>query len=160
MTPLTFSRTLIEPALVELQLATGVRSNAPAHRLLLAIAIQESNLVHRYQVLANGAAGPARGWWQFEQEGVRSVLGHTRTRKPAHTICDYCHVRPSTLPAWRAIEGHDFLAVAFARLLLYSDPAPLPLNKEDVAWDYYLRCWRPGKPSRDRWTTSWAASNV
>ncbi|MCY1303002.1 hypothetical protein D9M70_526890 [compost metagenome] len=46
---------------------------------------------------------------------------------------------------WRALEHDDVLAAGFARLLLWSDPKPLPLaGDEQGAFDLYLRTWRPG----------------
>ena len=54
-------------------------------------------------------------------------------------------VAPDAASVWRAIEGHDRLATAFARLLLWTDPHPIP-TEERAAWDCYLRLWQPGKP--------------
>ncbi len=49
------------------------------------------------------------------------------------------------------------LACAFARLLLFTDPRPLPaLGNPQAAWDYYVRNWRPGKPHRDTWDALYA----
>lgn len=45
----------------------------------------------------------------------------------------------------------------FARLVLLTDPAPIPVS-EGCAWDCYSRLWRPGKPHRAVWGTHWAAA--
>lgn len=61
---------------------------------------------------------------------------------------------PDAASVWRAIEGHDRLATAFARLLLWTDPHPIP-TEERAAWDCYLRLWRPGKPRPAEWPALW-----
>jgi hypothetical protein len=57
------------------------------------------------------------------------------------------------LDIWAALEKNDLLALVFARLLLYSDPAAMPaVGDYDEAWKLYaVRTWRPGKPHRDSW---------
>lgn len=157
MTPAEFRAEILRPWLQALEPVIGIRHSIEAENMLLAIAIQESGLDHRYQITSGGHLGPARSWWQFEPSGVRGVLQHERTMWRARKACERFRVEYAVLPIWRAIEGHDGLAVAFARLLLWSDPAPLP-TEEDAAWDYYKRNWRPGKPHRERWTKSWAAA--
>jgi hypothetical protein len=50
------------------------------------------------------------------------------------------------------LERDDVLAAGFARLLLFSDPRPLPdVSQQYEAWDLYLRTWRPGKPHPHTW---------
>src|SRR5262249_49562675 len=57
-----------------------------------------------------------------------------------------------------ALPFSDTLACGFARLLLFTDPYPLPTT-EDAGWDAYCgRLWRPGKPSRERWASSYRAA--
>lgn len=158
MTPAEFRTELLRPWLLALAPVICISHSVAAENLLLAIAVQESNVEYRYQVTTgNGYAGPARGWWQFESMGVRGVLEHPATAKRARKVCERLHVVADPIPVWRGIEGHDGLAVAFARLLLWSDSAPLPTD-EDGAWDYYLRNWRPGRPHRARWVRSWQSA--
>lgn len=160
MTPAEFRAEILRPWLLALAPVIEIPHSVEAENLLLAIAIQESALEHRYQVTTgNGYTGPARGWWQFEVAGVRGVLDHERTSRRSASACKRLHVVAMPTPVWRAIEGHDGLAVAFARLLLWSDPAPLPRD-EDAAWDCYKRNWRPGKPDRWRWAMSWSAARA
>ena len=117
--------------------------------MLLAIALQESRLKHRKQI-----GGPARGFWQFELGGgIRCVLHHEASKPHIHAVLDalaYDHV-PET--SYVAIEHNDVLACAYARLLLWTDRAPLPAldASPEIAWQYYLRCWRPGRPHRASW---------
>ncbi|WP_349569360.1 hypothetical protein [Azotobacter salinestris] len=130
------------------------RMNSPqAETLLLAIGLQESGLAHRRQI-----GGPARGFWQFEQGGgVRGVLQHPLSRPYAVAICDARSVFPAAPAVYAALEHDDILAAAFARLLLWTDPAPLPAVGEVAkSWDYYQCCWRPGKPHRNRWDACYA----
>ena len=60
---------------------------------------------------------------------------------------------PPTAPSvYSRLELDDVLAAAFARLLLWTDPARLPRTGDaDAAWALYLRTWRPGKPHRQTW---------
>jgi hypothetical protein len=54
---------------------------------------------------------------------------------------------------FEAIAWHDPLAYVLARLTLRMDPHPLPVIGDiENAWQTYLRIWRPGSPSRDRWS--------
>lgn len=123
-------------------------SSLESDTLLLAIALQESGLRHRRQV-----GGPAMGLWQFEQRGgVHGVIRHEATRLMARAVCLLRAVAPTDGDVYGALAHDDLLACAFARLLLWTDPNPLPrLGGERVAWDYYLRNWRPGKPHPEAW---------
>lgn len=116
--------------------------------MMLAIGLQESRFKHRRQI-----NGPARGYWQFERGGgVRGVLLHNTTRDAAVALCKARGVAPNDQAVYAALERDDVLAAGFARLLLWTDPRPLPeLGDADAAWDYYIRNWRPGKPHRETW---------
>lgn len=156
MTPSTFRAYILRPGLEQLHQLGGPRPSDAATRLLLAIALQESGLTHRYQMLDSGRPGPARGWWQFELGGVAGVMTHPRSRDLARALCDHCCVRWERDAVWRALEGHDVLAVGVARLLLWTDLAALPETEPD-AWACYLRLWRPGRPHPDTWPRHWAS---
>ncbi|GAB3469168.1 hypothetical protein [Azotobacter salinestris] len=140
----------IAPALALLP----ARMNTPAAEvMLLTIGLQESGLIHRRQI-----GGPARGWWQFEQGGgVAGVLRHPESAGYARGVCTARRVSPEPGIVWAELEHNDILAAAFARLLLWTDPAPLPeVGEVAKSWDYYQRCWRPGKPHRQRWDACYA----
>lgn len=125
--------------------------SASARRLLLAIGYQESGFKDRIQTIG----GHARGFWQFERGGgSKGVLDHAATGTIATDLCNWFNVNPDPASLWLAVGTNDLLAAACARLLLWSDPKPLPAIKAD-AWDYYNRVWRPGKPHPDRWNISW-----
>lgn len=115
---------------------------------LLAIGLQESRFEHRRQI-----GGPARSFWQLELNGgVRGVLTHSSSREAAKAVCRIRGVPASASAVYAAIEHDDVLAAAFARLLLWTDPQPLPAVGEVAkAWDLYLRTWNPGKPHRETW---------
>lgn len=118
-----------------------------ARILMLTIGMQESRFEHRKQL-----GGPARGFFQFESGGgYHGVVRHHATGALATRVLSDLHIPP--WDGFDAIQFNDTLAAAFARLLIYTDPAPLPsVNAApDVWWDYYLRCWRPGKPHRSTW---------
>lgn len=119
-----------------------------ARVMLLAIGLQESRFEHRRQI-----GGPARGFWQFEKGGgVKGVLTHPTSKDHAIAVCDDREVAATPDQVYQSLEFDDVLAAAFARLLLFTDPYPLPkLGDAEYAWDYYLRTWRPGKPHHEAW---------
>lgn len=132
----------IAPALAMLP----ARMNSPqAEIMLLAIGLQESGLIHRHQI-----GGPAHGLLQFERGGgVRGVMTHPASKDHAARICVERGVEPTVVAAFDAIEFDDVLAMAFGRLLLWTDPHPLPAEHDvDGAFELYLRTWRPGAHSR------------
>ena len=140
----------IAPALALLP----ARMNSPqAEVMLLAIGLQESGMIHRRQI-----GGPARGIFQFEQGGgVAGVLRHPASASYARGVCAARKVNPEPGIVWVELEHDDILAAAFARLLLWTDPAPLPAVGEVAkSWDLYVRTWRPGKPHRNRWDACYA----
>lgn len=118
-----------------------------ARVMMLAIGMQESRFQYRKQI-----GGPARGFFQFEEGGgVRGVLKHPSTKRIIQDV-----IFKLGIPAeecYNCLAEDDELAAVFCRLLLYTDPKPLPSLTCDSgeAWDCYVRNWRPGKPSRDSW---------
>lgn len=147
---------IIEPAYAHL--LPGKFRSTEATLLLLAIGLQESRFQHRAQV-----KGPARGFWQFEAIGARGVLEHPATSVNAEAVTLLANLRNLVFFCGasnrdfangliRAFTLNDQLAAAFARLNLYTDPAPLPrVGDAEAAWAYYLRIWRPGDPKRSTW---------
>ena len=136
-------------------LLPGKFDSKPARVQLLAIALQESGLRTRRQ-----DGGPARSLWQFEQGGgIRGVLEHPSSRQYARAVCALQAVAPVSSDVYAAFLSDDQLACAFARLLLWTDAAPLPqLGDADGAWACYLRNWRPGKPRPGAWVGNYAAA--
>ena len=135
---------IIVPALATLP----AQMDSPEARLmLLAIALQESGLRVREQ---NG--GPARGFWQFEINGVLAVMHNTRT---ADTVFHWCADNGITYGGsgiYNRLATDDELTCVFARLLLWADSRPLPEIGDCMgAYELYERTWRPGKPSYIRW---------
>ena len=119
---------------------------------MLAIGYQESNWEHRRQI-----GGPARGFWQFERDGgVKGVMQHPASRDEARLLCDSLQYPFHTDTVYEALADNDILAAGFARLLLWTDPNALPaIGRNEEAWAYYLRNWRPGKPHRSRWDAAY-----
>lgn len=114
--------------------------------MLLAIGLQESLFKYRRQM----GNGPARGLWQFERDGgTAGVLQHRASGVLASDVCRERDVTAVAGDAHAKLEHDDVLAAAFARLLLWTDPKPLPaLNDIESAWQLYLRTWRPGAYTR------------
>ena len=142
----------IDPAL---KLLPAQMNTFAAQVQLLVTGLQESRFEYRAQkILGNPKAkGPARGFWQFEKGGgVTGVLTCKVTAEQAKKICLIRHVQDTPVAVWHALEFDDVLAAAFARLLIWSDPPPLPtVGDADGAWDLYIRTWQPGKPRRETW---------
>ena len=128
-----------------------------ARQMLYTPGFQESLLLHRRQIIKKGGKlvpeGPAKGLWQFERGGgCRGVLEHWSTRDLARSLCVAHGVHATPQAVWDALEFNDVLAASMARLLLWTDPKPLPKRNEagaeEAGWAYYLRTWRPGAWTR------------
>jgi len=143
----------IDPAL---KLLPTAMTSDKARVLMLAILQQESGLASRVQY----GGGPARGLAMFEQGGgVRGVLTHPSSASLARRLCAARACPASEYSVWASLAGDDLLACGFARLLLWTDPAPLPaIGDADGAWAYYQRLWRPGRPRPERWVGNYAAA--
>lgn len=153
--------TINDQALTPALALLPAKLDSKASRLMvLAIGLQESGLTARAQRVAGGGKGPARGLAQFELGGVRGVLNHSASKELAAQVLGARRIpAASASVVWAELETDDVLALAFARLLLLTDPKPLPaLGDEEGAWAYYLRTWRPGQPHRNRWTPNYAAA--
>lgn len=144
--------TAIDPAL---SLLPAQMDSPEARVMLLAIGLQESRFMHRFQVVAGkpGAKGPARGFWQFERGGVGGVVRHKASQFWLSHVCAKRGVPFDAAAIWNAIETDDVLAAGVARLLLFTDPRRLPaVTDVEGAWNLYaIRTWRPGKPHRHTW---------
>lgn len=136
------------------RLLPATMASAQSRIMLHAIALQESGLAARVQ--ANN--GPAHGLWQFERGGgVVDVLTHPQSRDLASWVCRRRNVPANAQDAWAALATDDVLACCFARLLLWTDPAPLPIIGDvDGAWRLYSRTWRPGAPHPNTWPALYA----
>lgn len=153
ITPDDFVARILTPAL---QLLPAYMDSPEARVLVTAICIQESDLAHRWQVLNSGNKGPARGLPQFEQGGVRGVYRHRASSELLRQLCRDRDVSFDPRAIWAQLEHDDVLAVGLARLLVWTDPLPLPAV-DDLAgsWALYAdRLWRPGKPHPDKWPRS------
>lgn len=118
----------------------------PARIMLRAINLQENPRRLEQQV-----RGPARGDYQFEiGGGVRGVLRHSSSKKHAEAVCKARGVQPTAEAVYEAIGTDPILAAALARLLLWTDPKPMPATGDvSAAWAMYLGVWRPGAAARD-----------
>jgi hypothetical protein len=139
----------ISPALALLPPAMDSRL---ARVLLLTIGLQESQYLTRVQM----AGGPARGYWQFEhgtpatRGGVTGVYLHKATAELLNQVCNERGHAFVVTDIYNALTWDDVLAAALARLLMWTDPHPLPTDSAG-GWDMYMRTWRPGKPHPARW---------
>jgi hypothetical protein len=158
VTPDVFLVVIVDVGLRFLTGVGGPEETSDVRRFLLAVALQESGraLEARYQNSPSDVPGPARGWWQFEQGGgVAGVLTHAASQNLALEVCEALHVLSFPAAVWRALEGHDLLSAAFARLLLLTDPYPVPATEAD-GWECYCnRLWRPGSPHPETWPDHW-----
>lgn len=148
MTPKSLLTDAIDPALALLANVAGVKSDARARLLVLAIAGQESAWQYRRQI-----GGPARSFWQFEKGGgVHGVLTHPASAEKIRKVCAEIEVPCDDATVYDAMAWHDVLGASMARLLLFTDPAELPsVGDVNAGWVYYQRNWRPGAPHPDVW---------
>ncbi|VVE07820.1 hypothetical protein [Pandoraea terrigena] len=151
MTPADALAGAVNPALALLpQVMTSDRAKVE----LLSIALQESSLTYRRQM----PTGPARGLWQCEQGtqasrgGIWGLYLFKGTSGYLSNLCAARKVAHDPAAIYSALETDDILAAGCARLLLYTDPQPLP-DVDDVvgSWALYQRVWRPGKPRPAEW---------
>lgn len=148
-----FDTKVLIPGLTFLSNVGGPAPSFLAATFLRAVAMQESSLKYRAQL--NG--GPARGWWQFEQSGVSGVMSNPVTKDLMRTVCDKTGTPYAVYDVWAALAWNDLLSTSVARLLLWTDPFPLPATEVD-GWSCYLRLWRPGKPRPLDWSQNWKLS--
>lgn len=145
---------ILERAVIPaLQLLPANMDTPAARIMLLAIGLQESQFTERRQLVGRPPrpVGPAKSFWQGEEGGgmVRGVRTHAATRGIAAQLYRVREVVPTDREIWYAIEHDDVLAAALARLLLWTDPLPLPkVGAEEDAWALYVRTWRPGAYAR------------
>lgn len=157
MDPSTFLKTVVDPTLKWLPTIGVVTpaGNKP-RAMLMPIAGQESGWTARRQ----GGGGPARGKWQFEGGSMSGLAEVLRVAsKEVKLICQALDIPGDQATLFEALAWNDTLACSLARLLLWSDPAPLPeLGDEEGAWQYYLSNWHPGTPHRELWTDVYSTS--
>jgi hypothetical protein len=160
MSPLRLLDLAIVPALAELA-KVGIPDTVDARRFVLAIALQESGLAHRRQVLTGGVEnGPAASFWQFEPGGgCKGVLTHHLTASTMRGLCVDFNVEPTQQGLWEAMRYHDIIAAIAARLLIYTLPYKLPTTAAD-GWAQYVAAWRPGKPHPETWADAWALATL
>lgn len=160
MTPERLMNTGISPALAELS-SHGIPDSVSARRFLLAIALQESGLKHRRQVVSGGEEnGPAVSFWQFEKMGgCLGVLSHNSSAKRMTRICMDYNVAATPGGLWEAMRYNDVVAAIAARLLIYTLPSKLP-ETEREGWDQYIKAWRPGKPHAGTWAACWYTATL
>lgn len=158
MTPSEALATTIAPALAILP---PKMDTAPARVELLSIGLQESHLTFRRQM----PTGPARGLWQCEQGtqasrgGIWGLYLFKATSGYLNDLCAARNVAHDPVAIYNALESDDILAAGCARLLLYTDPQPLPaVSDVDGSWALYQRVWRPGKPRPAEWPANHAAA--
>jgi hypothetical protein len=164
MTQAEFLARIQRPAEAWCLRVVGIPTSPEATRFLLAVAGQESACTHRAQITRSGAPGPARSFWQGELTGgmVHGVLhfNSERIHRMSRALYAASDVAPQREAIWRAIEWHDPLAYGLARLLLLTDPFPIPTTQQ-AAWDCYLhRLWRPGRPHPETWPGWWQGAGA
>ncbi len=142
-----FLHKIVDPSLAFAAGITQIPVTDAARVLVMTIAGQESDWRERRQI-----GGPARSYWQFEEGGGVVGLFHAVPQK-LRAVCDALDIPYDTNTVFEAMAWNDTLACSMARLLLWTDSAPLPaLHDKDGAWAYYLRNWRPGAPHPAVWS--------
>lgn len=153
MDAVLFTKSALLPAL---SILPSAMNSMAAKTLVMAIGFQESAMKYRRQV-----HGPARGYFQFELGGgIRGVLNHASSKTHIRSVLAQLDYSPTATigECYTWVEHNDILAVAFARLLLWTDPAAMPTTAQG-GWDVYLRTWRPGKPHPEKWARSFTLAS-
>jgi hypothetical protein len=160
------------------QLAPGIPWSPAACVLIGAICLQESGGENVQQV----AAGPAKGFPQFEVEAIRELLENPASASQALSAVRASGIlgndagaasvsggadggapldSPSQIATvvWTNFLNFPELQICLARLMLWDNPNPLPdVGDCAGAWNYYTATWRPGKPRPGDWDANYAAS--
>ncbi len=154
MKPAVFLEQIVDPALLWLAPIASIPVTPPGRLLTLVIAGQEGDswtARRQYGCFTPGEFQQigARGYWQFERlGGVAQLLW----RFDVAAVCAALDVPHDIDDVYEALAWNDTLACSLARILLWQDPARLPVvGDEEGGWQYYLRNWRPGAPDRARW---------
>lgn len=141
-----------------------VGMNSPqARAMLLAIGLQETKFKDRVQRVPGSlrswwSGGPARSFWQFEQGGLGGVLASDQAGHLRRALTSLAYAPDMPVGELHGVIAHnDVVAAVCARLLLRTDPRPLPSFPAgaEPAWQCYVRNWRPGKPHRETWAANW-----
>lgn len=125
-----------------------------AELMLATIGLVES----RFEVRRQEPVAHAMGWWQFERAGGCTEFETSMKLAAFRRAATRLGFSTKASSTHQAIGlGADNLACIMARAVLWLDPKPLPrIGERDAAYEYYLRRWRPGKPSRSRWNVCYA----
>jgi len=159
MTPSAFLTGTLLPGLRFLTAAIGPKpggetvnweDDAAGRLALLAFAGQETN----WQNVAQIGGGPGRGPWQLGETTCADVMYNLPSEQMVLKVCAAAGILPTPPTIYDALMTHPLtIGVALPRLLLRCDDNPLPAyGDEDACWACYLRVWRPGSPSRQRWS--------
>ena len=159
MTPSAFLAGTLLPGLRFLTSAVGPKSggetvnweaDAAGRLALLAFAGQETN----WQNVTQIGGGPGRGPWQLGETTCADVMYNPASEQMVLKVCAAAGVLPTPPTIYDALMTHPLsIGVALPRLLLWCDDNPLPAyGDEDACWACYLRVWKPGSPSRQRWS--------
>lgn len=138
---------VLRPNLVALAGILGdVPPDSPKAQLqLLAEAGQETG----WRDIQQTGGGPGAGPWQFEPPTCALLLRHPVVGPMLVQVCTACGVPATGDAIYAVILRNPLIAVALARLDLYSDQGPIPgIGDEDGAWECYVRVWRPGAVTR------------
>ena len=128
-TPQLLIATAIKPALLKLGLYTPA-----AVQLLLATAIQESNLLHRKQI-----GGPALSYFQIEPKTHDDIWDNFLKYRPQlSSKVDQLMSNPAANKI-KELENNDKYAAAIARIHYLRVPAPLPKHNDIVKMAAYWK---------------------
>ena len=157
MTPDLFLTQTLVPGLSWLTTVIGNKpgagpwqNDARGRLVLCAVSGQESN----WADVAQDGSGVARGPFQTQENDCADILFNPASEQMMLKVCTALKITPTPPAIYDAILANPAtLAVALARLNLWCDPDPLPAyGDEGAGWECYARVWRPGAPSRERWS--------
>ena len=157
MTPSDFLTQTLVPGLSWLTTVIGNKpgagpwqNDARGRLALLAFAGQETEWVNESQ----SGGGPGRGAWQVGETTCADVLYNPASEQMVLKLCTAAGVLPTPPTIYAALMDRPVtFGVTIPRMILWCDAAALPAyGDEDAGWECYARVWRPGAPSRERWS--------
>lgn len=134
--------------------APGIPASAQERVMLTAIAGQESDWSNVQQ-----SNGPARGYWQIQENDCADILENPATSRYAKAACSALGIEPTGQAVYAALLNDPRVQATISRLNLWADPYSLPaVGDGSGSYAYYLAAWCPGRPSNARWNVVYPAS--
>jgi hypothetical protein len=148
MTAAEFLQQVLLPGLARLEsVIPAIPVSDSALVLMCATAGVETNWQNVQQT-----GGPARGYFQQQENDIADIVANVRTNAKSAIICADLVIEHTAPAIYAALLGNPKLQVGMTRLNFWADWRPLPAPGDQAGmWRAYLSAQRPGAPSLSRW---------